>query len=77
MDLIVFTQAEFNEINSGVHSLTVTKLVSAAFYSYVLHQDHKAAEILEEVRRERGQCVCQLHSFFGGGVDCPKHGVCR
>ena len=75
--MITFTPQEFKEINSGVQNLTVTKLVSAAFYSYILHQDHKAAEILEEIRRERGECTCNLWSYFGGGVSCPKHGVCR
>lgn len=75
--MIQFTPAEFAEINSGVQSLTVTKLISAAFYSYILHQNHRAAEILEEIRRERSECTCALWSYFGGGVNCPKHGVIR
>lgn len=75
--MIAFAPAEFAEMNSSVERLVVTRLVCAAFYSYILHQDHKAAEILEEVRRERGQCTCSLWSYFGGGVVCPVHGVCR
>jgi hypothetical protein len=44
---------------------------------FALDSEHKAAELLERVRYEHGQCTCNLRVFFGGGVHCKQHGRYR